>query len=845
MATRTGLSLFCIIGLLQLCLGARADDVSPDKYYLTKLEVSPGFRLESLEGSGFRLLAKDSEFLLGEASAEGMDKLRSVGLHPKILEEGPVRGPYYLVYAERGTLEVQLKPFLDSITLLDIGDGVAVIRTTPQVAQDLTLNGLSIRMVGLEALPLKTRATAIYTPTEVTVNPVVEEIISRVTEFSVASFDSGLSGEFEVTIGGEPQILATRYSPTEGCLKAGQYLKETFEGYGVEAEYHWYFSGYLRGVAVHTDGQHAWAVNYLNEILRTTDGGESWHQVENRLSEGLWSVDNAGPDSVWVVGSPGIILRSTDGGQSFQQQISGVSAWLHGVFFLDSERGWVVGGGGIALKTADGGENWELVVTGVSNDLYSVHFVDSLSGWACGLAGTIIHTTDGGETWQPQDANTRQGLYGIQFVGGDEGWAVGTGGTICHTTDGGENWELQNSGTSSILYGVSFANSEQAWVVGRDGTILHTSSGGADWEPQPSGVTVNLWDVEFIDEHSGWAVGHNQILKTDDGGGEWLSQRENIEGAWRNVVGSKTGRTYPNQEVIVCAHYDAISQIPYLRAPGADDNGSGTTAVEEAARILSQYPFEYSVKFLCFSGEEQGLQGSRAYVEEARSRGDTIVAAVNLDMIAYDSDSDYAAEIHCGTDSNSIDIGDLFIDVAGEYQLPLVLEKFTSGASGASDHASFWDYGYPAIMGIEDKSDDFNPHLHSTGDNVSILNLPYFAEYVKAALATIATLAVPDTEFVFVDEENDFSLPQTPRLSQNYPNPFNSQTVIEVTSPEKVATLEIFDLGGREVKSFTVTTNRIVWDGTNREGCEVRSGIYFYRLTAGETSLTKRMILIR
>jgi len=846
---RRSVSLFWLIILLLLYAGTYADDFSPYRNYLVKVGIDHQFRLERLEGTGFRLLTRDFDFVLGEIFAEDLESLRNIGVRFRILDQDPEKGTYYLVYSDKGDVSLKLQPFLELVKVLDVQNDVAIIKASPMIAEMLSLERMFIRRVGRETLPLRSRPAPPFKPVEVTTDPVIEEIISQVTEFSVANFDSGLSGEFEVSIGGEPYTLLTRYSPTEGCLKAGEYLKERFEDYGLETEYDYYFSGYLRGVAVHTDGERAWAVSHLDQILRTTDGGDSWLQVENVFSQGLWSVDNAGLDSVWVVGSPGIILRSTNGGLSFHQQTSGVSGWLYDLFFLDSKRGWVVGGEGVILKTINGGEDWELLFSGVSVDLQSVVFIDTLNGWASGLGGTIIHTPDGGESWHIQDSNNRQGLYEIQFTDENQGWAVGTNGMICHTTNGGERWELQDSGTNSRLCGINFVNSQEGWVAGWNGTILHTTNGGLDWETQNSGVTVNLWDVEFIDDSKGWAGGHNVILKTTDGGEEWQSQKENIEAAWRNVVATKVGTTYPDREVIICAHYDAVSQIPYLRAPGADDNGSGTTAVEAAARILSQYPFENTLKFIGFSGEEQGLLGSKAYAEDAYNRGDSIVAVVNLDMIAYDSDDDYAGEIHCGTDSNSINIGDLFMEVAAEYQLPLVLEKFTSGASRVSDHASFWDYGYPAIMGIEDKSDDFNPHLHSTGDNMSIVNASYFAEYVRAALATVATLAVPDTQFVSVEDESESGLPIRFTLMQNYPNPFNSSTVIPFEGQGKGARLEIFDLAGRKVKCFRLSDpsgeGQIIWDGTNDTGEEVSSGIYFYRLSSGDFSLAKRMVLIR
>ncbi|MEO0092926.1 MAG: M28 family peptidase, partial [candidate division WOR-3 bacterium] len=75
-----------------------------------------------------------------------------------------------------------------------------------------------------------------------------------------------------------------------------------------------------------------------------------------------------------------------------------------------------------------------------------------------------------------------------------------------------------------------------------------------------------------------------------------------------NVIGIKRGLAHPdNIYVVICGHMDATSnQVPDF-CPGADDNASGTAAVIEACRVMKDYNFEYSVRYIAFTGEEQGL----------------------------------------------------------------------------------------------------------------------------------------------------------------------------------------------------------------------------------------------
>lgn len=200
----------------------------------------------------------------------------------------------------------------------------------------------------------------------------------------------------------------------------------------------------------------------------------------------------------------------------------------------------------------------------------------------------------------------------------------------------------------------------------------------------------------------------------------------------------------PNRDhmYILCAHYDSTSKNPYSAAPGADDNASGCAAVLEAARILTQYRFNRTIRFIHFAGEEQGLIGSAHYAAAAAQRGDLIDGVINLDMIAYESvpPDDHIVEVHAGIDPASIALAEVLISNIAEYDVLLVPEIVTSTATTRSDHGSFWNSQYPAILGIEDLN-DFNPSYHSVDDTLANMQTHMMVEYTKACVATLAELA--------------------------------------------------------------------------------------------------------
>jgi len=201
----------------------------------------------------------------------------------------------------------------------------------------------------------------------------------------------------------------------------------------------------------------------------------------------------------------------------------------------------------------------------------------------------------------------------------------------------------------------------------------------------------------------------------------------------RNVLGWKTGNKFPEKKYIICAHYDNMPTS--LFAPGADDNASGVVAVMEAARILGNLPSEYTLEFAVWDEEEIGLVGSQAYADSAVIENAQIMGVLNFDMIAWDSNNDYKMTI--GTNSLSASLSNDYETVMNLYT-PEIWWNYTT--IEASDHASFWNVGYPALLGIEEYPDDFNAYYHTPEDNFSHLNMPYFTRMVQAGIAGLATL---------------------------------------------------------------------------------------------------------
>jgi hypothetical protein len=184
---------------------------------------------------------------------------------------------------------------------------------------------------------------------------------------------------------------------------------------------------------------------------------------------------------------------------------------------------------------------------------------------------------------------------------------------------------------------------------------------------------------------------------------------------------------------IICGHYDTV-----YSGPGSDDDGSGVAAVLAAAKIMSKYEFGHTIRFVAFSGEEQGLIGSRHYVEDAYNNNEPIIAVLNADMIGFaPSGSDgLRGKIYENDDSEWIVT--FTKDISQVYNEYIGIELFSQGETWGSDHYYFWEYGYDAVFYAEF---NFNDYYHSANDTIEHMNITYATRFSRLILATLAEMA--------------------------------------------------------------------------------------------------------
>lgn len=218
----------------------------------------------------------------------------------------------------------------------------------------------------------------------------------------------------------------------------------------------------------------------------------------------------------------------------------------------------------------------------------------------------------------------------------------------------------------------------------------------------------------------------------------------------RNIIAERPGTEEPDRVIVVGAHYDTV-----VGSPGADDNASGVAVLLELARFHAATRFRKTVRFVGFTLEEPPFfrsrhMGSRVYVQDLKERGERVEAMLCLESVGYYSQEPGSQSfpwpafwlrwrypttgnfltIVGNTDSRPLQ--ERIRDVL-TFRMALPVETYTGPwwipGVDWSDHGSFWNEGYPAIM-LTDTALFRNPHYHSPLDLPERLDYRAMADLV-------------------------------------------------------------------------------------------------------------------
>lgn len=300
-----------------------------------------------------------------------------------------------------------------------------------------------------------------------------------------------------------------------------------------------------------------------------------------------------------------------------------------------------------------------------------------------------------------------------------------------------------------------------------------------------------------------------------------------------SVILTIDGANTPEEFVIIGGHIDSTSFGDKNDSPGADDNASGISSLNEMIRVLLAKNFvpNRTIEVMAFAAEEIGLVGSAEIAEEYADNGVEVAAYVQFDMTGYKGSS---RDIYITTDYyNSPTLNNYLFALMDHYNATGA-HSFTYATTecgyGCSDHASWAANGYDAAFPFETAMSQSNPNIHSSNDLYSFLNTPDHAvKFTKLGLQFLVEAAKPQTLSV-----NDFSENAiTVYMKDKTLNYRLNNTV------SKVNDIAIYNVAGQRILSENAKTK----DG-NIQLEQFTQGFYIakFSLENGHT-LTKKFIL--
>lgn len=397
-----------------------------------------------------------------------------------------------------------------------------------------------------------------------------------------------------------------------------------------------------------------------------------------------------------------------------------------------------------------------------------------------------------GQTWTAQNSGTTNQLRHVFFVDANTGWAVGYK-TILKTTNGGTTWFSQSPQPAVSSIGCYFVSSSVGWIGGDDG-VYKTTDGGNTWtlQPSPYGITK----LFFLDGQTGWAVGgidgstpmQGDVFKTTDGGTTWSHVTDNS--TWSRFYGVQ----------FVDASYGWV----YTEANGLllkTTNGGGSWAAQMS------YGKNVAITGMFFLNKDLGWVGGHSATSgvcyKTTDGGATWTDYANGASFAF-------SEIRFLNKDQGWAVGN---------------GMTSRGIVNTTDGGITWKrYDLPSniilnnLFMLDDKTG------WAVGEGGVILKYSSSTSKVESNTAHVSTFT----------------------LEQNYPNPFNPSTTINYSIPKSgMVNLTVYNVLGNQVAVLVNDDQAAGEHSVKFNASNLSNGVYLYKLTSGNYSSTKKLVLMK
>jgi photosystem II stability/assembly factor-like uncharacterized protein len=630
-----------------------------------------------------------------------------------------------------------------------------------------------------------------------------------------------------------------------------------------------------------------WLCSILGKkTLKTTNSGNNWVVQDDTLLQSFYGIFFINRDIGFMTGSQLIFKTTNSGGNWISVNIPSVTDVYSSPFFINENTGWVIGtisnayGTSRIFKTTNSGLNW-IQQNNISGYYSKVQFINPYTGYLCGgegiqggeyMCSRLYKTTNSGSNWDRVNADSCPRLLYMNFLNENTGWVSsgdsihltldgcitwktkknyycnsisdndfynifgwGSGACISKSTNSGEKFSVLSKVTKYTCFqDVKFFN-ENTGVVLEYGGVYRTTDGGNNWinTDLDSLIDFGSHQISFIDDNTGWIVNsnYNKIYKSTNSGINWSLDDYQM----KNDTAIYTCVT--SQRIIKIIGYHTISS--------SSDYGNSWTSIQS-----SKWGYYY------FFDQNSGWMFSSGSLYKTTNGG--INWITYLPVTNYSFHYGYFLNLNTGWVSSGNNNDTILITKDGGanwqkvslncsdlwYLTPkLFINENTGWACG---ELCITSPGIPVSIIAKTTNGGLNWGFSIYGSDNVFGGISFINENTGwiAGTGFIMKTTTGGTSYV-----KNISLNNTPEnylLFQNYPNPFNPTTNIkyQITN-NKFVTLKVYDILGREVITLvnekqTVGTYEVTFDAS-----KYSSGVYFYRLKAGDFVETRKMVLIK
>ncbi|MBN2572170.1 MAG: T9SS type A sorting domain-containing protein [Ignavibacteriales bacterium] len=615
------------------------------------------------------------------------------------------------------------------------------------------------------------------------------------------------------------------------------------------------------------DKQNGWVMDYYkSNLYRTTDFGESWQHLGQITDSYMYSFEMVTDSVGYACGSDSKFFMTMDGGKTWSKCDIPLYMFLHSLDFVNDNIGYLVGDKYYFLETKDGGKNWQyafLPVYPYNFGAWFVEFKDTNFGYISGYElenGIILLTKNGGASWKRIILGSS--IDKVFFNNDSTGWAKDISKKLYFTSDGGVNWQELGSGFLDIF----FLNQNKSWAINSLNNICFSNDGWQTSNNQINSVTSkSLYDIEIKDSNNIFVCGNNVVLGTTNGGSVWKSLHVNSEKVF-NAVKIK------NENEIWAVSNKGFITFSYNKGDTWND-------VKLSATWLNDIYFLNS-----YTGFVVGNNSNTGKIFRTENGGQSWDTLQNTPNVEYFERIIFVNDTLGWLSSNngiykSSDGGLNWVLIKSGFLR--TLEAFDNSVWTSSinkihfstDGGVTWNNSevYKIIGGVIRSISSISFINESIGwvvvDDGRIFKTydGGFKWSVEERLSGIALHGIK-----FLDESKGWSVgdggtilyygnftnnienstyiysPFLYNLSQNYPNPFNPTTNIQFEIPlDCKVTIKIYNILGQEIATLINNEMKAGKHTVQFSANNLANGVYIYRITADSFSKSMKMMILK